>query len=167
VSTPARIACLAVVAVSGAVAGLAAVAQPLTFHVSGEIRPGVCRFDTSPPVDLGTYPAKAFTGDTTTDWRPVSIIATGCDALVRTLRVSFSGTPDIADGSLFRALPGIGIEIVDDGDRRLGPAGETVDFPVQAQTPAVYALRARFHQSAPTVGTGVVNTAVTFNVQYL
>lgn len=148
-------------------AGIAggAQAQTLNFNLTGTILPGVCRF-TVADVNLGTYTATQFTGSFATPFVDVPVTSAGCDPLVATVHMRVTGTPDVANASLFRGLAGVGVELqVKLPNAPVVPAGTTVTFPPVASG-SVYMFQARFRQSAPNVAAGRVSSPITLTVTY-
>ncbi|MNN12726.1 S-fimbrial adhesin protein SfaS precursor [compost metagenome] len=140
-------------------------AQSLTFNLTGNILPGVCRF-TVTDVDLGTYYATEFSAiGTTKTWVDVPIRSTSCDPLVTTIHMGVAGTADVLDSAYFRGVSGIGIELQSAGGVAIRPSGTNVNFSAVAGANN-YMLRARFRQTAATIAAGNVRSAVTIQVTY-
>ncbi|WP_180868062.1 fimbrial protein [Stenotrophomonas maltophilia] len=140
-------------------------AQTLTFNLTGNILPGVCRFSVS-DVDLGTFYATEFTAvGTTKAWVNVPVASSGCDPLVTVIHMGISGTADVADASQFRGVAGIGIELQSGTGTAIRPAGTNINF-TAASGAANYMLRARFRQTAAVVAAGTVRSPVTIQVTY-
>lgn len=140
-------------------------AQSLTFNLTGNILPGVCRF-TVTDVDLGTYYATEFSAvSTTKGWVDVPVRSTGCDPLVTVIHMGVSGTADVADSAYFRGVAGIGIEMQNATGTAIRPSGTNVNFTAVAGA-SNYMLRARYRQTAAVVAAGNVRSAVTIQVTY-
>lgn len=134
------------------------------FTMSGEILPGVCKV-AFPDVDLGSHQASLFTGSYATAYVDFSGTVSDCDAQVLRVAMTFNGAADSSNASLFQGVPGVGIELV----RVVG----AVNVPIQpgARTQyttaaGVYPFRARFRQSAATVGAGRVTRPITVSLTY-
>lgn len=140
-------------------------AQTLSFNLTGNILPGVCRFSAS-DVDLGTFYATEFTSiGTTKAWVNVPISSSGCDPLVTVIHMGISGTADVADANQFRGLAGIGIELQSGVGTAIRPVGTNINF-AAAGGAANYMLRARFRQTAAVVAAGNVRSPITIQVTY-
>lgn len=154
------------VIVSGlSLCAFAASAQTVTFNLTGNILPGVCRF-TAGDVDLGTFYATDFTAvGTTKALINVPISSTGCDPLVSVIHMNVSGVADAVDPNHFRGVAGIGIEMQTVAGTAIRPSGTNVNFNAVAGA-SNYMLRARFRQTAAAVTSGAVRSAITIQVTY-
>ena len=140
-------------------------AQTVSFNLTGNILPGVCRWAVS-DVDLGTFYATEFTAvGTTKAWVDVPIRSSGCDPLVTTIHMAVSGTADTADANQFRGVSGIGVELQVGTGAPIRPSGTSVHFNAVSGA-ANYMLRARFRQTATTVAAGSVRSPVTIQITY-
>lgn len=140
-------------------------AQSLTFDLTGNILPGVCRF-TVADVDLGTYYATEFTSvGTTKNWVDFPIRSSGCDPLVTVIHMAVTGTPDATDAAYFRGVAGIGIEMQTSGSSAIRPSGTSLNY-LPSAGPGNYGWRARFRQTGNIVAAGSVRSAVTIQVTY-
>lgn len=147
----------------------AANAQSVNFNLTGTILPGTCSVSI-PNVDLGTWQATLFTGVGSTPTTPVNVPITisGCAPLITRVNIALSGTPDAANATLFRGLPGIGIDIRSALNNSVIPDGST---PLRVMIPAgtggaTYTMSARFQQSAATMSYGSVNAPVVAAITY-
>ncbi|WP_130617563.1 fimbrial protein [Dyella amyloliquefaciens] len=153
------------VALLSAVSSAYAQTSTVLFNITGTIQAGTCAL-TVADVDLGTYPATAFTGAYTTSWKDVPVQSSACDPLVTTVHIKLSGGADLNNSNLFTGVSGIGIELQRTSDATpILPAGTSVDF-VASTAATTYHYQARFHQSAATVAAGTAHTPVTLNATY-
>lgn len=147
-----------------ALAATASAQDSQPFNVSGEILPGVCRI-AFPDVDLGSHSATLFTGSYETPFIDFVGTVSDCDPLVLRVAMTFTGTADTDNGSLFMGLAGVGIDLV----RVVGaanvpiPPGGSTQYATAAGT---YPFRARFKQSAARVAAGRVQRPITVSLSY-
>ncbi|AWH33325.1 MULTISPECIES: fimbrial protein [Stenotrophomonas] len=134
------------------------------FSVSGEILPGACRVS-FPDVDLGSHSATLFTGSFGTPYVDFNGTVSDCDPLVTRVAMTFDGSADADNAQLFQGVKGVGIELV----RVVGstpvpiPPGSRTQYVTAAGS---YPFRARFLQSAASVGAGRVTRPITVSLSY-
>lgn len=140
--------------------------------VAGAIASGSCSIST-PSVDLGQH----YSGDfrsvgTPTTWVDVPITSQGCSADIVTVHMGFDGTADTDNTGLFAVAPGgargLGIQLqTADGSTTVIPnsATQLVNWAPLA-TGGIYAMRARYVSTLPSVTPGDADSTVTVMLSY-
>lgn len=153
--------------------GSAALAQSNgTVNVHGTIASGSCSISTT-PVNLGRHYSGDFrTIGTFTEWVPVPITSQGCSADIVTVHMGFDGTADTDNSGLFAVAPdgakGLGIQLqTADGSVTVIPNSTTnlVNWAPLA-TGGIYAMRARYVSTLPSVSPGAADSTVTVMLSY-
>lgn len=145
----------------------------LTINFTGTWKNGTCQF-TVADLDLGTYQAPEFTGNTTTPWKQTTIARSACTADIRQINMNVQGAEDSDNRAYFAAvgtLPGmdgtatgVAIQLQSQGNVDITPGGTMLTWPVS--TGSTYTLQARLVQTRPTVTPGGVKAPVTIQISY-
>ncbi|QAU24788.1 type 1 fimbrial protein [Dyella sp. M7H15-1] len=150
-------------------------AENATIHVTGTITGSTCSLQTSSiTLPIGNVDKSTFTGiGSTSPWSPnVQLVSAGCDASL--VSMTFSGTADANDSSLFKATggaEGVGIEVCKSGGSASGECAVPNDTsrPVTF-TPAPagqgYSFAARYVQTTDAITTGPGNATITVLITY-
>ena len=137
----------------------------LRINFSGKfIEPG-CKV-TLEDVDLGEARVSDFTGSFNSSWVDVPISIAGCADLVKSAKLSFSGTADSNRGEVYAGKVGVGVELRAASDGvLLGPGSDPVDASI-SNGGVVLNYVARMTQTDAGVTPGAISTAVTVSVTY-
>ncbi|HUB90523.1 MAG TPA: fimbrial protein [Dyella sp.] len=144
-------------------------------HVAGAIAAGSCSISTS-PVNLGEHYSGDFSSGagTPTNWVRVPITSQGCSADIVTVHMGFDGAADTDNKGLFAVAStpgsarGLGIQLqTEDGSVTVVPNSTTelVNWTPLA-TGGIYAMRARYVSTLPSVTPGDANSTVTVMLSY-
>ncbi|MET3654723.1 fimbrial protein [Dyella japonica] len=144
-------------------------ASDLTIRFTGQFVTSTCAVSI-PDIDLGTYPAAAFTGSYQTYWVWSTVAAPNCTPDITTIHMKFTGTPDSTNNQLFKVVPvagqgniaGVAIEL-STGTARITPNG-TIDWQLGVGSTS-YPISARFSQTSA-VTPGVTKTPITVQFTY-
>ncbi|MBA0386492.1 type 1 fimbrial protein [Stenotrophomonas maltophilia] len=147
---------------------LPALGQDLTVRFTGRFQPGTCNFSV-PNVDLGSYQANTFTGNTVTPWRQVTVTSSNCSSDITHIHMRFSGVADGNNSAYFAVrnttASGVAIELVNGASQRVTPNVTTFTWSRSGIGPS-YNLFARFVQTRPTLTSGSVTTPITISFTY-
>lgn len=145
-----------------------ALGQDLTVRFTGRFQPGTCNFSV-PNVDLGSYQAATFTGNSMTPWRRITITSSNCSTDITTIHMQFSGVADSNNSNYFAVrnttASGVAIELINGSSQRVIPNVTRFDWS-RAGIGVSYDLLARFVQTRPTLTAGTVSTPITINFTY-
>lgn len=137
----------------------------LNINFSGRFIEPACKV-TFKDVDLGEARVSDFTGSFNSSWVEVPITIAGCADLVKSAKLSFSGTPDANRDEVYAGKAGVGVELRAKADGvLLGPGSDPIDASISSGG-VVLTYVARMTQTATGVTPGAISTAVTVSVTY-
>ena len=147
---------------------LPALGQDLTVRFTGRFQPGTCNFSV-PNVDLGSYQASTFTGNTVTPWRRITVTSSNCTSDITHIHMRFSGVADSDNSNYFAArnttASGVAIELVNGSSQRVTPNVTSFTWSRSAIGTS-YDLFARFVQTRPALTAGALSTPITISFTY-
>ncbi|MBW1216172.1 fimbrial protein [Pantoea allii] len=150
-------------------------AYDIILQINGIISENGCVVDSNArelSVDMGTVASRDFTaGQLTSELVPFSIYLRNCSSLASGVKVTFEGTPDLADSSLLRltemneSASGIGIEILDKEKNPIPLNFASAHYSLTPNSDAELKFYSRYKSTAA-VKPGMANATATFNLEY-